>query len=177
MNQAERVSDIFTRIITRVMSPDAGCPAEDITPVQLHAMRHIAQHGTCTVGCLAEGLSVTQPASTMLIDRMVKRELVRRDPGRSDRRQSELTLTPHGHDLLARVEAERTERLSGILDLMSPKERDAFIRSLEGFIAAALKFDRGAGEAACLRCGTEHTQDCIVNRLHRELSGENMDKV
>lgn len=177
LNQTERVSDIFTRIVLKIMSSDVpGGVSDDITTAHIQAMRHIAQHGTCTIGGLAEGLSVTQPAATMLVDRMVKRGLVSRQPGRSDRRQSELSLTDHGRKVLQQVEAERNERLSGILALMSAQERSAFLHSLESFITAALNFEQGTGEA-CLRCGSEHNPECIVNQMNLALSGKNVEKI
>ena len=176
LNQTERVSDIFTKIMLKIMSSDLSVGAsEEITTAQVQAMRHIAQHGPCTIGSLAEGLSVSQPAATMLVDRMTKRDLVSRQPGKSDRRQAELSLTDHGRAVLEQVEAERMEHLSGVLALMSPEERDIFLHSLEQFISAALKYEHVAYEA-CLRCGSDHSPDCIVNQMHLELSGKNVEK-
>ena len=173
LEQAERISSIFARIMLKMMT--AETLDSDITMSQFQALRHIAQHGSCTIGGLAEGLGISQPAATMLVDRMVRRGLVRRVPGRSDRRQAELTLTPRADELLARAEAERAQRLSKILSLMKPSEREQFLESLECFIDAALKVEQAVDEA-CLRCGIEHYSDCVVNQAHVALVGRDIER-
>ena len=142
LSQTERISDIFTKIILKTMVADPSVSVSgEITAAQLHALRHIAQHGPCTIGALAEGLCVSQPAATMLVHRMTKRGLVERRPGRRDRRQAEISLTRSALDALTRMESERAVRLGRILELLEPHERKQFVESLERFIAAALKLE------------------------------------
>ena len=168
--QTEHVSDVFTKIMLDLM---AG--SEEITVPQFQALKHIALHGSCSIGSLAHGLAVSQPAATMLVDRMLRKGLVVREPGKSDRRQAEVTLTEHGESLLQQIESERTDRLSKILSLMEQPDREQFVRSLERFIEAALKLERTPDEA-CLRCGIEHHKDCIVNQLQLAIVGEDIDR-
>ena len=176
IGQTERVSDIFAKIMAKILT--AGFPvgpSDEITVAQFQALRHIAQHGPCNIGSLAEGLSVSQPAATMLVERMAKRGLVSRQPGRTDRRQAEVSLTQHAEDLIQQIETARMERLAGILALMSSDERTQLVESLERFIAAALKLEQAADEI-CLRCGSEHQPDCIVNQAHLELAGKDIER-
>lgn len=162
--ETERISDIFTRIMLRITAPSLGA-AEDITTSQYQALRHIAHNGPCSIGGLAHALSISQPAATMLVDRMVKRGLVRRRPSKADRRQAEVSLALGGEEILGRIEAERAGRLAGVLKLMSPSDREQFVESLERFIAAALETE--TPEQACLRCGAQHHGDCIVSKSRR----------
>ena len=176
LNQTEHISDIFTKIMLKIMTTDvAGSASDEITMAQFHALKHVAQHGSCTIGSLAEGLSVSQPAATMLVDRMSRRDFVARQPGQSDRRQAEVSLTPRGKNLLRRIESERVDRLGRVLRLMGRSEREQFVESLERFVAAALKLERSPDEV-CLRCGTEHMDDCIVNQAHLALAGEQVER-
>jgi len=170
--QTQHVSDVFTKIMLKTMTMGllAEAPEGEITMAQLQAMKHIAQHGSCTIGSLAEGLGVTQPAATMLVDRMVKRGVVEREPGRNDRRQAEVRLTRYAKAMLEKAESERADRLSKVLGLMSPGERQQFLESLQRFVGAALKLE-SAVEEACLRCGIEHRAGCVVNQMHLELTG------
>lgn len=164
LNQTEHISDIFTKVMLKIMTPNLADGASDeITMSQFQALKHIAHNGPCTIGTIAEGLSVSQPAATMLIDRMVRKGLVERHPGRIDRRQSEVVLAAHGEEVLGRIEAERADRLAQIVKLMERSEREQFIESLERFVEAALETERSPGEA-CLRCGTDHHNDCIVSK-------------
>ena len=173
LSQTEHLSDIFTRIMLRTL---AGTSSDEITIAQFQALRHVSQHGPCTVGSLAEGLSVSQPAATMLIDRMARRGLVDRQTGKSDRRQAEVSLTRHARSLLDRIEAERAEHLSKILDMMSRSEREQFVELLERFVSAALRLECAVDEA-CLRCGIGHHTDCVVNQMHLERVGTDVERV
>ncbi len=170
--QTQHVSDIFTRIMLKTLTVGllSESPDGEVSMSQFQALKHIGQHGPCTIGSLAQGLGVTQPAATMLVDRMVKRVLVERGPGRTDRRQSEVSLTPHAEELLQRTESERAERLSRVLGLMHPTEREQLLRSLERFVAAAVELET-AVEDACLRCGIEHDGECVLNKAHMRQSG------
>ena len=171
LTETEHVSDVFTKIMLDLMSG-----SEEITMPQFQALKHISLHGSCSIGSLAEGLSVSQPAATMLVDRMLRKGLVIREPGKSDRRQMDVSLTSHGESLLEQIESERTDRLSKILSLIGRSDREQFVRSLERFIEAALKLERTPNDA-CLRCGIEHHKDCIVNQLQLALAGEEIERI
>jgi DNA-binding MarR family transcriptional regulator len=170
LTQTQHVSDIFTRVMLKILTIGALSGDCEITMAQYQALKHVEHHGSCTIGSLAEGLGVTQPAATMLVDRMVKRGLVDREPGRTDRRQAEVSLTGRARELLHRAEEERAERLSRVLSLMEPAEREQLLESLERFVAAAVELETPV-EGACLRCGIEHDNDCVVNKAHIKLRG------
>lgn len=172
LNEIEHISDIFARILLKTMTGDTS---EEITEAQLQALRHVSHHGPSTVGSLADGLSISQPAATMLIDRMAKRGLLERQPGRNDRRQAEISLTQRASEILEEIEHERAERLKRILELMEEDERHQLAESLEKFVAAALKLETPI-EEACLRCGIEHRAGCIVNRTNLQRAGKEVER-
>ena len=164
LSQTEHLSDIFTRIMVKIMTPNlADGESDEITMSQFQALKHIAHNGPCIIGSIAGGLGISQPAATMLVDRMTRKGFLERHPGRTDRRQTEVSLAAHGTELLDRIEAERAKRLAEIVKQMDRPEREQFVESLERFVEAALEIDRSPNEA-CLRCGTEHHEDCIVNK-------------
>lgn len=174
LNQIEHISDIFTKMVLKTAAADlAGDASEEITVPQFQALKHIALHGQCTVGQLAQGLSISQPAATMLVDRMAKRGLVDRQPGSSDRRRADVSLTQRAVALLERIDNERADRLGRTLSLMKETERRQFAQSMELFVSAALKLEQSV-EEACLRCGSDHQADCIVNKARRQLSGKDI---
>ncbi|HEY3297521.1 MAG TPA: MarR family transcriptional regulator, partial [Armatimonadota bacterium] len=164
LNQIEHISDIFTRMVLKTTAADlTENAADEMTMSQFQALKHIAQHGPCTIGQLAKGLATSQPAATMLVDRMAKRGLVDRHPGSTDRRRSEISLTERAVELLAQIEAERADRLAKTMALMSDEQRRQLLESMEQFVAAALHLEQSVDEA-CLQCGIEHHPSCIVNR-------------
>jgi long-chain acyl-CoA synthetase len=60
---------------------------------------------------LADKLAVSRPSVTGVIDGLVARGLVRRDPDKTDRRRIDLALTDDGHQVLAGADAEVERRL------------------------------------------------------------------
>src|ERR1700727_1725531 len=60
---------------------------------------------------LADKLAVSRPSVTGVIDGLVARGLVRRDPDETDRRRIDLGLTDDGRRVLARADAEVERRL------------------------------------------------------------------
>jgi DNA-binding MarR family transcriptional regulator len=166
---AELIADIFSEVVGRILSPDAikAICGEDITISQLHALRYIFRHGgECSVTVLAEGLSVTTPAATKLIDRLEKHEWVLRCEDENDHRVFNIKLTDRGRDVTEKVKALRTKRMSEILLTMNSESRLVLLQGLESFVSAALT-DQKMMEAICQHCGTEAFENgCIINRTH-----------
>lgn len=81
-----------------------------------------------TVGELAERLRVRHHSAVGLVDRLVRRQLVRRAPSTADRRQVHVMLTARGEALIARLSAAHLAELRQIgpelrrlIDLMPEK--------------------------------------------------------
>jgi len=97
----------------------------------LLALRGMPDGTAATIGLLADRLQLRHHTMVGLIDRMAARNLVRRRPGTTDRRQVVVGLTPRGERVLPRLSlAHRAE-----LRAVAP----ALLRSL-----AALTGDRPA---------------------------------
>ena len=79
------------------------------------AMRIIESHHGCTMSQLTEGLVVTHGASTGIIDRLAKLELVERSQSPQDRRIVQVALTPKGQALIADVISGAAARFDQIL--------------------------------------------------------------
>ncbi|MHB9026756.1 MAG: MarR family winged helix-turn-helix transcriptional regulator [Armatimonadota bacterium] len=142
----------------------------ELTPSQLEALTFIRRHGGCSAKALSEGLHISIPSSTRLVDRMVRKGLVDRRESGVDRRLVHLTVTPAGERALRQVHEARLVRLRKAMETLPPAERDIMLDTLEHFLQAALQ-DVQTVEDVCLRCGSEHEGDCVVNRAHIALSG------
>ena len=92
-----------------------------ITPQQyllLLVTRGHEYYPRVTIGDLADALKLAPSATSLLVDRAVKRSLLQRQEDQSDRRKFLVTLTAQGQDLLDRVteaHLEETERLEKTL--------------------------------------------------------------
>jgi long-chain acyl-CoA synthetase len=75
---------------------------------------------------LADKLAVSRPSVTGVIDGLVARGLVRRDPDATDRRRIDLGLTDDGRRVLAGADAEVERRLTEIADHAEAGTDDPF---------------------------------------------------
>src|SRR5690349_1141641 len=80
----------------------------ELSPAQCHVLYVIEPGKPLPMKQLAASLSCDASNVTGLVDRLESRGLVRRQPGRQDRRVKELDLTPTG----ARLRAELIARMS-----------------------------------------------------------------
>ena len=174
LRDAEKLALRFAALVEDYLVEDVLGEAEagDVTATQVGALRYIGRHVPAYVGELSFGLSITPPAATKTVDRLVAKGLVdrREDPG--DRRQHTLTLTDGGQALLDRVKRAQQERLSGVLGRMEEAERKALIRGLRGFLTAAFLTDNGLVARTCERCGSDCFESCVINQAHIALYGE-----
>ena len=91
-------------------------------------------HGVVLLAVVDLGLMVE---ASRLTDRLVASGLVERVPGRADRREIALSLTPWARTLLAELRTIRRGALVAVLEKMSASGRTALLRGLTEFAAAA----------------------------------------
>jgi len=121
---------------------------EQVTPrlsaSQLNALLAVERAEGVNLGGLAAELGMLLSSASRLCDRLVASGMVERVPGRADRREIALYLTPSSRELLERLRATRRELLADVLERMTPAGRAALVRGLTEFAAAA---DPGAAAA------------------------------
>src|SRR5690349_1285795 len=97
---------------------------------------------------LAAQLRMILSSASRLCDRLVASGMVQRVPGRADRREIALYLTPSSRGLLAELRRIRRRSLAETLERMSAAGRAALLRGLTEFAAAADEdAKRGAASA------------------------------
>ncbi|MGH2725579.1 MAG: MarR family winged helix-turn-helix transcriptional regulator, partial [Actinomycetota bacterium] len=96
------VSRYFFRIMTRCL---ADLPeAEDVSATQYRTLAILALRGPRNASVLADELGVGRPAATKLVDRLVRRRLIRRGRHQTDRRQVILEATERGRGIVRAVQ-------------------------------------------------------------------------
>ncbi|HEU5080292.1 MAG TPA: MarR family transcriptional regulator [Opitutaceae bacterium] len=91
--------------------------AEKLSPQQqqaLLAIKGFSPGRHISIGDLAEHLYRKHNSTVGLVDRLVKRKLVRRSPGSTDRRKVFIELTPQGEAMIDRLSASHREELRRI---------------------------------------------------------------
>lgn len=94
-------------------SEDAAHTA-GITPQQhqaLLAIKGFPERDCVTVGELAERLQIRHHSAVGLVDRLVANGFLKREPGKNDRRQVQLTLTARSEKVLAKLSAAHREQI------------------------------------------------------------------
>src|SRR5690349_18509583 len=86
---------------------------------------------------LAAQLRMILSSASRLCDRLVASGMVQRVPGRADRREIALYLTPSSRQLLEHLRTTRRELLAGVLERMTPAGRAALLTGLAEFAAAS----------------------------------------
>ncbi len=84
-----------TELYARELAHSAG-----LTPAQLRVLQIVDEKGSATPKALAKQMGVSQATITTLVDKLVSRDQVRRVPSETDRRQTNVTITPSGHETL-----------------------------------------------------------------------------
>ncbi|MDL4814440.1 MarR family winged helix-turn-helix transcriptional regulator [Actinomadura opuntiae] len=107
--------------------------AGHLSPVQLDAMEIVADVPGITLGQLAEELQMLPSSASRLCGRLETASLLRRAPGRADRRRIALHLTADGTDLLNDLRRRRSTDLQAVLEHMTGEERDRLQNGLDAF--------------------------------------------
>ncbi len=89
----------------------------DLTLSQYRVLGILGE-GREAASALAQKLAVSRPSVTGVVDGLVARGLVRRDPGGSDRRRIDVDLTEAGRLLLEQADAAVGERMERIRELL-----------------------------------------------------------
>lgn len=124
---------------------------EQVTPrlswPQLNALLAVERAEGVNLGGLAAELSMLLSSASRLCDRLVANGLVERVPGRADRREIALYLTPSSRALLGELRRIRRRSLTETLERMSAAGRAALLRGLTEFSAAAEDGDARSASA------------------------------
>ena len=106
----------------RVERVGYGTPEAVLSDIQLAALAALERHDGMTPGELAAHEKVQPPSMTRVIALLEQRELVRRSPHPTDRRQVILTVTDKGRALVQRMRRRKDAWMAQRLEELSPEE-------------------------------------------------------
>jgi DNA-binding MarR family transcriptional regulator len=104
-----------SRVLVAVAARSLADAGEEVTLTQYRSLVVLASRGPQGVAALAEAVAVTPPTASRLVDRLVKKGLVRRRIDRHDRRQVRIALTDSGRELIDAVSARRRLEIAELL--------------------------------------------------------------
>ncbi|WFE52131.1 MarR family winged helix-turn-helix transcriptional regulator [Micromonospora sp. WMMD1155] len=107
--------------------------AHRVSGAQLRAVMVVEQVDGINLRRLATRLDMLLSSASRLCDRLVAAGMLEREPGRFDRREISLHLTPEARRLLAELRADRQAQLAAVLAGMGAEGRDALLRGMREF--------------------------------------------
>jgi DNA-binding MarR family transcriptional regulator len=119
-------------LLARVLERAAG----DLTLPQYRVLA-LVDAGDERATRLAGRLAITKPSVSAVVDGLVERGLLAREPVAGDRRAIRLRLTAAGSHALAEAEAAMAKRLEPLVDAIT--DRDAFVDGLDQLDQALLE--------------------------------------
>ena len=102
----------------------------DLTPSQLSAMGTLARADDQPIGALAAAERVAAPSMTRVVKALEERGLVVRAPDPADRRQSLVSLTTSGRDLLLLKRRRRSEWLAQRIAELDADDKEVLRRAI-----------------------------------------------
>jgi DNA-binding MarR family transcriptional regulator len=89
-----------------------------------------------TVGGVARALSISEPAASVLVDKLVGRGLVVREIDSADRRRTLVKPSDAAQEWADRVRLTREMQVHGLLDLLEQGDLEAMVRGFEALATA-----------------------------------------
>ena len=171
---AEILAEVFAALVERSVGRGGADPEHGLTEALAGCLRYLYLHGSCSIGRIAEGLGISEPAASQLAERLVRVGLAVRKEEERDRRLSIVALTENGVEVASRGRAARQQAFARAFDQMDAGARRAFLQGIEAFMVAALG-DEEEIEQFCARCGIDHVAFCVLNRIHQAVKGSQME--
>ena len=103
---------------------------ESIPEGQIKLLVHLSVHGPQTMSEVADGLQVTTPAITGLVDKLEKRGMLERVRDQEDRRVVRVRLVPRAQQMAEAHLAQRRRQMRAVLETLPPEEQQRFIKTL-----------------------------------------------
>jgi DNA-binding MarR family transcriptional regulator len=140
--------DQHQRVIREVMKllPELGAAItrsiptrvrhEGVSMAQAKAMVHLFEYGPQTMGDLADGLKITTPSATGLINPLAEQGFVVRDRHDDDRRVVRVSLSEHAEEIAHSIIDQRQAEVAAALEGMSIEAQECFLDGLERLAAA-----------------------------------------
>ncbi|MFB3776326.1 MAG: MarR family winged helix-turn-helix transcriptional regulator [Bryobacteraceae bacterium] len=138
-----------------------------ITFPQLKLLKLIALTDVHTIGDVAAFLGVSNAAASKAVDKLVRRQLLRRTEGHVDRRESEISLSRDGRRLLDQYERAKSLKLAEIFGACGLEQLFSAVEMLDG-LSARIVDHAAKPEEICLQCGIYFREYCLLRELvHR----------
>ena len=102
----------------------------DLSVPQFRTLAFLSRHPGSSLSAAAEHIGLTLPTMSVLVEGLVQRGLVVREPDARDRRRVLLTLTTTGQALHRQAQDGAADWLAGLLEPLNEQERESIVQAL-----------------------------------------------
>jgi len=94
---------------------------EELSVSQLHAVKIAHENGPLTISELAAALGVSPPSASTMVDRLVEKGLLSREPSRKDRRKVLVSVSPEALKKIDTIEETILQSFVDLVEKVGPK--------------------------------------------------------
>lgn len=146
---ADEVQHLTYDLVRYYAVCDRVCTEElNITASQGYILMAMPETGSITMNDLSAAMRLANSTMTRMVEGLVQKEMIAREPDPKDRRVVRVRLTGQGLDVRTRLKAALQDLFTQVLQIIPEAERPTILHSLETLNAAVLTALR-----AC--CGSE----------------------
>lgn len=109
-------------------------PESDLTRGQMSVLLQIGRSGSTTMGALAEVIDIAPGSLTGIMDRLIEKDLVRRERDTGDRRKVVVSLSPRGREVFAQFEEAEGRFTSMMFSFLTPQEGETLVDLMERLV-------------------------------------------
>ncbi|MGF1527691.1 MAG: MarR family winged helix-turn-helix transcriptional regulator [Candidatus Competibacterales bacterium] len=103
----------------------------DITGPQLMLLHALRRHGSMTIGQVANAINLSQGTVTSILERLLKKGVVKKTRSVEDKRKVFVELTDSGHELLLRVPTPLQQNFTTRFKQLKDWEQNLILSSLQ----------------------------------------------
>ncbi len=127
--QVRRLTLAFERFTRRFKVAEAATAMElSLTALDIQTLLFVNEHPGCTLGDAARSLQVAVTTMSSSIDRLVRREMAKRERSEANRRTVALSITAKGKEAVAGYVGGYQASCRAMLVSLDPGERAEFVR-------------------------------------------------
>jgi DNA-binding MarR family transcriptional regulator len=123
MVSANEIAWLLTHLQAVVAASPAAWAGRGMTLLQLTALHVISAQAPATLTDVATTLGTGPPATSAMVDRLIRAGLVSSAPDPQDRRRVQLTITDHAKTMIGDIDSSTATRLQTALNHMGPTGR------------------------------------------------------
>jgi MarR family transcriptional regulator, organic hydroperoxide resistance regulator len=127
----DKILEVFfevSRGIREEMTVD--CQTSQLTVLQLQALIYINKKKILSMSDIAGLFKISLPTATVLSDKLMNFNLIKRQESKDDRRIVNISLTEKGKSLLKKAMKKRHQKMNKVLSYLSLEDRGELLRIL-----------------------------------------------